>query len=159
MNQPVLPDVRPDHFSFSVPDLDQAIAFWRDIFGFAVEHRFEIAAIPAQGAFMTRGGFRLELWQVAGSAPVPEERRAPNSDLKTQGTKHIAFTVPDAQAAIDALVRRGVRVAAVQRSFSEPMLPEADPAMDAARSKRPAVAAFIQDPAGSLIEIIGRPGG
>lgn len=159
MNQPLLPDVRPDHFSFSVPDIEQAIAFWRDVFGFAVEQRFEIAAIPAQGAFMTHGGFRLELWQVAGSAPVPAERRAPNSDLKTQGTKHIAFTVPDAQAAIDALVRRGVRIAAVQRSFSEPMLPEADPSMDAARSKRPAVAAFIQDPAGSLIEIIGRPGG
>lgn len=112
MNQPLLPDVRPDHFSFSVPDIEQAIAFWRDVFGFAVEQRFEIA-----------------------------------------------FTVPDAQAAIDALVRRGVCIAAVQRSFSEPMLPEADPSMDAARSKRPAVAAFIQDPAGSLIEIIGRPGG
>jgi methylmalonyl-CoA/ethylmalonyl-CoA epimerase len=156
---PALPVVRPDHFSFSVPDIEQAIVFWRDIFGFAVEHRFEIAAIPALGAFMGRDGFRLELWQVAGSAPVPAERRAPNSDLRTQGTKHIAFTVPDAQAAIDALVQRGVHVAAVQRSFSEPMLHEADPSMDAARSKRPAVAAFIHDPAGSLIEIIGRPGG
>ena len=159
MSVPVLPSVRPDHFSFSVPNLDQAIAFWREIFGFAVEHRFEIAAIPAQGAFMGRDGFRLELWQVAGSAPVPAERQAPDSDLRTQGTKHIAFTVPDAQAAIDALVQRGVRIAAVQRSFTEPMRPEADPSMDAARSKRPAVAAFIQDPAGSLIEIIGRAGG
>ena len=159
MNAPALPVVRPDHFSFSVPSLDAAIAFWRDIFGFALDHRFEIAAIPAQGAFMQREGFRLELWQVAGSAPVPVERREPDSDLRTQGTKHIAFTVPDAQAAIDALAKRGVRIVAVQRSFTEPMRHEDDPTMDAARTKQPATAAFIQDPAGSLIEIIGRPGG
>jgi methylmalonyl-CoA/ethylmalonyl-CoA epimerase len=158
MNLPALPSVRPDHFSFSVPDLEQAMAFWRDIFGFEVEQRFEIAAIPARGAFMSRDGFRLELWQVAGSAPVPAERRAPDSDLRTQGTKHIAFTVPDVQAAIDTLVQRGVHIAAVQRSFSEPMRPETDPRMDAAGGRRPAVAAFIHDPAGSLIEIIGRPG-
>jgi methylmalonyl-CoA/ethylmalonyl-CoA epimerase len=154
MSLPALPHITAHHFSVSVPDLEAAIAWYSDIFGFVVEARFEIDAIPAKAAFLRSPALRLELWQAAGSAPVPEDRKIPNSDLKTCGTKHIAFAVPDLQGRLKELVKRGVDIAAVQRHPHEPMQPDADPA---APGKQPAFAAFIRDPAGSLIELINQP--
>lgn len=151
---PALPRIAAHHFSVSVPDLEAAIAWYADIFGFAVEARFEVNAIPAKAAFLRSPALRLELWQALGSAPVPEERRNPNSDLKTCGTKHIAFAVPDLQFCLEELVRRGVDIAAVQRHPTEPMQPDTDPL---APGKPPAFAAFIRDPAGTLIELINQP--
>jgi methylmalonyl-CoA/ethylmalonyl-CoA epimerase len=154
MPLPALPDFAADHFSVSVPDLETAIAWYSDIFGFTVEARFEIDAIPAKAAFLRSPALRLELWQALGSAPVPEARREPNSDLRTCGTKHIAFSVPDLQGRLKELVKRGVDIAAVQRDPADPMQPDPDPT---APGKSPAFAAFIRDPAGSLIELINRP--
>jgi methylmalonyl-CoA/ethylmalonyl-CoA epimerase len=148
---PALPHVSAHHFSVSVPDLEAAIAWYSDTFGFVVEHRFEIAAIPAKGTFLRSPAIRLELWQALGNAPVPEERKTPNSDLKTCGTKHIAFAVPDLQGCLKELVQRGIDIAAVQRDPSLPMQPEADPLVP---GKQPAFAVFIRDPFGTLIELI-----
>ena len=139
------------HFSVSVPDIDAAIAWYGDIFGFNLEARFDIEAIPAQGAFMRAGALRLELWQAAGGALVPDARKEPNSDLRSGGTKHVAFMVNGLQRQLVELVRRGVDIAAVQRDPQQPMQHDADPASD---SKPPAFAAFIRDPAGTLIELL-----
>jgi methylmalonyl-CoA/ethylmalonyl-CoA epimerase len=154
MSLPALTYITVDHFSVSVPDLDAAIAWYSDIFGFAVEARFKIDAIPAQAAFLRSPAIRLELWQVIGGEPVPEARKDPNSDLKICGTKHIAFAVPDLQDRLEELWKRGVDIAAIQRRPSDPMLPDADPT---ALGKPRAFAAFIRDPAGTLIELVNRP--
>ena len=152
MNRPpALAHLTPHHFSVSVPDLEAAIAWYADILGFEVEVQFEIPAIPAKGAFLRSPALRLELWQAQGSAPVPEARKSPNTDLKTCGTKHMAFAVPDLQERLAELVRRGVDIAAIQRHRSEPMQADPDPL---APGKPPAFAAFIRDPAGTLIELI-----
>jgi catechol 2,3-dioxygenase-like lactoylglutathione lyase family enzyme len=150
----MLQKLKPHHLSISVPDMEKAINFWKDIFGFNLEHSASIDAIPGKVSFLERDGFRIELWEVENALPVPGARKDPNSDLRTNGTKHIAFEVPDVQAALDELVKKGVDIAAVQRDFTQPMIHEADPSMDANQSKRPVVAAFIRDPAGTLIEII-----
>ena len=60
-----------------------------------------------------------------GCCSGTEERRTPNQDLKTSGTKHIAFTVADLQAHLPDLVNYGVDIAAIQRNRGEPMAPEA----------------------------------
>ncbi len=146
----VLAEAKPLHVCVSVPDRDRAIAFWTEIFGFEEKKRFDIGGIGARGAFLKSAGLELELFEVAGSEPVPESRKAPNSDLLVQGTKHLAFRVPDVRAALKAVVARGVEVAAVQPSFDRPMAPETDPSGDG-----PAVAAFIHDPFGTLIELVG----
>jgi methylmalonyl-CoA/ethylmalonyl-CoA epimerase len=149
-----LKEIKPHHMSISVPDMEAAIAFWTDIFGFTLERRASIKVIPGKIAFLEHDGFHMELWEVEGANPVPESRKEPNSDLRTNGTKHIAFQVPDVQAALDELIKKGVGIAAVQRDFTEPMMHEDDPSMAANRVKKPAVAAFIHDPAGTLIELI-----
>jgi methylmalonyl-CoA/ethylmalonyl-CoA epimerase len=153
MRPPALPSLSIHHFSISVPDIELALRWYQDILGFKPEMRFTIDAIPAQGAFLVRDSLRLELWQVAEGAQVPASRREPDSDLKSGGTKHVAFQVPNLQERLAELQARGVDIAAVQRKPTEPMRYEIDPS---APGQAPAFAAFIRDPAGTLIELLDR---
>ncbi len=157
MNKPILSDVLPHHFSISVADMDAAIRFWSEIFGATTDVRFRVEAIGGNGAFLSIGALKLELWQLGGAKPVPEERKAPNADLLTNGTKHMAFSVPDLQSSIEALHRKGVKIVAVQRDRGLPMRPEKDPSLAFDPTRKPAFAAFICDPGGSLIELLHRP--
>lgn len=141
--------LRAHHVSIAVPDIERAVAFWTDLFGFAVDKRFEVPAIGGKGAFLKSSTIRIELWELAGGAPVPPQRRQPNSDLLTAGTKHLAFSVADLPAALDALRSRGIAIVAVQRSPGGPMR------MEDADVHGPAFAAFIHDPFGTLIELLG----
>lgn len=151
METPTLPALRVHHVSVSVPDLAAALDWYRDILGFRLEHQFEISALPARAAFVEREGLRIEIWEAAGGARVPDIRREPNTDLREGGTKHVAFAVPDLQRCLERLVTLGVDVAAVQREPTAPMAHERNPAD---RSRGPAFAAFIRDPGGTLIELL-----
>jgi methylmalonyl-CoA/ethylmalonyl-CoA epimerase len=149
----MLQGLTPHHFSIAVPDMDQALAWYTSVLGFALEHRFHVAGIPADGAFLKRDALKLELWCAHGVVPVPPERRNPDSDLRTAGTKHMAFNVPNLQQQLAALVAAGVDIAALQRQRSQPMRPDPDPL---APGKPPVFAVFIRDPAGTLIELLDR---
>jgi methylmalonyl-CoA/ethylmalonyl-CoA epimerase len=146
-----IPRLKPHHFSVSVPDIEAAIAWYGNILGFVLESRFEVPPIAAQGAFLKRDALRLELWQIGPGAQVPAVRKNPDSDLTVGGTKHMAFAVPDLQAHLPELVRRGVDIAAVQRDPTQPMKIEANPAEIAHPA---AFAVFIRDPGGTLIELL-----
>jgi methylmalonyl-CoA/ethylmalonyl-CoA epimerase len=138
------------HVSISIPDIETAIDWYGRVFGFAVDKRFAIDAIPAQGAFLERDGLRLELWQAGTGASVSPARREPNTDLFEGGTKHVAFAVDDLQGQLEALHEAGVDIAAIQRHPTMPMQVESmPPAQDP-----PAFAAFIRDPFGTLIELL-----
>ncbi|MCW1966764.1 MAG: VOC family protein [Anaerolineae bacterium] len=125
----------PHHVGISVPDLDSAIAWYGEVLGFGLERQMEVAQIPARIAWLRRDGFRIELFEVGGAAALPEDRRVPNRDLKTHGTKHVAFAVADVDAFVADLRVRGVDIAMHTRIHGEPM-------------------AFIRDNAGTLIEIV-----
>jgi methylmalonyl-CoA/ethylmalonyl-CoA epimerase len=140
--------VKPHHVSYSVSDIDRAIDFWRDMFGFELTSRFSVAAIGGKGAFLTSPDLKIELWELADAAPVPDDRKQPNSDLLTGGTKHLAFQVEDLPKTLEELSRKGAVIIAVQSAPTEPMHPFDGP-VDKAFS------AFIQDPFGSLIELLG----
>jgi methylmalonyl-CoA/ethylmalonyl-CoA epimerase len=146
-------DLAPHHVSIAVLDMDQAIDWYRSILGFEVERRFHVPGIPADGAFVRRPELRIELWCATGIAPVPEQRKVPDSDLRTGGTKHVGFSVPNLQQQMAKLVERGVDIAAVQRNRGEPMRPDPDPL---AAGKPPVFAVFIRDPFGTLIELLER---
>lgn len=127
--------LRPHHFGISVPQLEAAIAWYERMLGFSVEQRLHIAKIPAHIAFLKRGDFRIEIFEVDGAAPLPAERRVPNLDLKTHGNKHMCFEVPDVPAAVAALRRAG-----------------ADIAFELSVDGNPT--AFVRDCAGNLIELL-----
>jgi methylmalonyl-CoA/ethylmalonyl-CoA epimerase len=127
--------LRAHHFGISVPDLDAAVAWYQRMLGFDVEERLFIDKIPAHIAFVKRGEFRIEIFQVDGAAPLPDDRRVPNLDLKTHGNKHMCFEVPDVPAAVNALRAAGADIAFETRVDGNPT-------------------AFVRDCAGNLIEFL-----
>ncbi|HSV48039.1 MAG TPA: VOC family protein [Ramlibacter sp.] len=130
-----LPQLRPHHFGISVPDLEAAVAWYGQMLGFMLEKRLDIAKIPAEVAFVRRGDFRVEIFQVSDAAALPQDRRVPNLDLRTHGNKHMCFEVPSVLAAVSALRERG-----------------ADIAFEVTVNGSPT--AFIRDVAGNLIELL-----
>jgi methylmalonyl-CoA/ethylmalonyl-CoA epimerase len=128
--------LKPHHCGISVPDLEAAISWYRDMLGFSVETRMTLEAVGAKVAFIKHGDFCIELFEVAGAASLLDERRYPNEDLRTHGTKHIAFSVDDLKSVVDTLKERGV-----------------DMAMDVMDMPDGKVA-FIRDNAGTLIELV-----
>lgn len=152
--EPVLSHAVPHHFCISVADRDAAIEWWERIFGFEPDFSFEIPHIHARGAFIRKGDMRIEIFEIEGSSPTPEERLRPNTDLKIQGVKHFCFAVDDVQAALERLFAEGVTIVGVARGRGTAMMQEEDPRMTAER--RPASAFFLNDPWGSLIEILDR---
>jgi catechol 2,3-dioxygenase-like lactoylglutathione lyase family enzyme len=123
------------HGGVSVPSLDAAIEWYGRVLGFEVEKRFFIAAARSHTAMIRKGPLRFELFEVEGAAPLPEERRHPPSDLKTHGTKHLAFRVDDLEAFLTEMAAKGADVAFVVReAFGK--------------------GCFIRDCAGNLIEFV-----
>lgn len=143
--------LRIHHVGIAVPDLDAAIEWYGRVLGFGEPALREIAPLRARMAFVRRGALRLELWQRAGAAPLPAERREPNSDLMSGGTKHMALAVDDLGSFLRRLVAEDVDIAAIQRSPHEPMRPEPDPLRP---GLPPPFALFIRDPGGTLIELL-----
>lgn len=125
----------PHHVGISVPNLDAAIAWYGDMLGFRLERQMEVAQIPARIAWLCREQFRIELFEVEAAVVLPEDRRVPNRDLKTHGTKHLAFAVQNVDMFINDLKTRGADIAMHTHIHDEPM-------------------AFIRDNAGTLIEIV-----
>lgn len=132
------PEIKPHHVGVSVPDMDAAIDWYGRMLGFEVEMRTFIEIIPAEVAFIRRGDFRIELFQVAGAAPLPAERREPNLDVRTHGNKHLCLAVQDVSAAVQGLREKGADIVFEKVVQGTPM-------------------AFIRDNAGNLIELIQFP--
>ena len=123
------------HGGVSVPSLEQAIDWYGRVLGFEVEKRFHIAAANCDAAMVRKGPLRFELFEVAGAAPLPEERRHPPSDLKTHGTKHLAFRVADIDEFLAEMEAKQVDIAfVVKEAFGR--------------------GCFIRDCAGNLIEFV-----
>lgn len=63
----------PRPFALVVPDLDLALAWYRDRFGFDVEARWEVEEAGLRFAHIRSGEVRFELMERDGAAPEPEE--------------------------------------------------------------------------------------
>ena len=105
-----LAGLRPDHAGISVGDLEAAIAWYGEMLGFTVDRIVDIPEDTGRLALIRRGDFLLELFCIAGAAPVPEERKHPTTDLRTQGIKHVAYAVSDVRALMEQLKAKGVDV-------------------------------------------------
>lgn len=126
------------HAGVSVPDLDAAVDWYRDMLGFEEERRFHIDKVGAEVAFVRRGALRFELFEVAGAAPLPDDRRTPLSDLRTHGNKHVAFRVGDFEAFVAEMEARAADIAMVIREgFGK--------------------GCFLRDCAGNLVEFVEEP--
>lgn len=130
-----IPDFEFHHGGVSVPSLDEAIDWYRDMLGFEVERKFPIPAANAEAAIIRRGNLRFELFEVADASSLPDDRRFPNRDLATHGNKHVAFRVDDIESFLEILETRGADIAMVVR-------------------EKHGKGFFIRDCAGNLIEFL-----
>jgi glyoxylase I family protein len=87
------------HLSFTVPDLDAASSFWRDLLGFRTIDRPDLG-FP--GAWLE--GFGLEIHLLAPSGAPPTEGHL--SPIRN----HVAFRVPDLAAMRRQLEDAGLEV-------------------------------------------------
>jgi methylmalonyl-CoA/ethylmalonyl-CoA epimerase len=131
--------IKPLHVGISVPDIEASIAWYSEVLGFTLESNFYMEPIKSKVAFLKHGDFSVELFQADDAAPLPEDRRTPNLDIRTHGTKHVAFSVKDVRQFVEGLKARN-----------------ADIAMDVFPVGRDFVA-FIRDNAGNLLEFIQQP--
>lgn len=126
------------HGGVSVPELGAAVEWYGRVLGFRVERQMEIPTIPAKVAILRNGDLRFELFELADAAPLPPERREPDSDLRTHGNKHVAFVVDDPIAVAEELGSRGADIVWAKRNPH-------------------GANAFIRDNAGNLIEFLEGP--
>lgn len=125
------------HAAISVPNLDEAIDWYRQILGYEVEKSFNVPPVPARAAMIRRGNMRVEIFEVRDGEPLPAARREPIQDLKTHGNKHVAYVVPDFEDALEQMRDKGVEVVFVVR-------------------QEVGSGFFVRDPAGNLIEFVDR---
>lgn len=120
-----------DHIGFTVPNLEEAIAFFHDILGAHVVHRrgpYEAndnwmqehlnvhprAVIRTMALLQLSSGSMLEVFQY--ESPDQQNRIPLNSDI---GGHHLAFFVDDIHSAVAKLKQRGVQVMGGVTTFED----------------------------------------
>lgn len=126
------------HGGVSVPNLEEAIAWYGRVLGFEEERRIYIPPAKANVAIVRKGNLRFEIFEVEGADALPEARKTPNTDLLTHGNKHVAFRIDDLDEFLAEVKAKDADVAMVLREeFGS--------------------ACFIRDCAGNLIEFVEEP--
>jgi catechol 2,3-dioxygenase len=126
-SNPIDVQVRIGHTHLKVADLERALAFWRDVLGFAVTQR-----LGQQAAFLSAGGYHhhigLNTWECAGGAPPPPG---------TTGLFHVAILYPTRALLADAV--RRVLAAGIE--------------LDGASDHGVSEAVYLRDPDGNGVEL------
>ncbi len=94
-----------NHVALAVSDIDETLAFYRDVFGTGEAEVEDIEDQAVRAALVRIGGSQLELIQPTD----PEGGVAKFIERRGEGVHHIAFEVDDLQASLDALNEHGVR--------------------------------------------------
>lgn len=104
--------MRPLHQGISVPDMEASVVWYEKVFGFRKLSDDFVPPLNARIVFLELGDFQLELFQYMGEdgKPLPPDRLHPNEDLKTCGTKHVAWSVEDLRGLSRRLEEQGVDV-------------------------------------------------
>ncbi|MFV5516887.1 VOC family protein [Acinetobacter gerneri] len=131
-------EVKIQHGGISVKNIDETIAWYEKMLGFELETKQYIEQIPAYIAFIRSGDFRIELFELENVAALPEDRKYPHLDLKTQGHKHLCFAVQDAVQAFKQLREKGADIVFENIIHGTPM-------------------GFLRDNNGNLLELIQFP--
>jgi catechol 2,3-dioxygenase-like lactoylglutathione lyase family enzyme len=147
-----------DHVGFTVPNLDEAVSFFRDYFGFEIAYEFgpfssnddwmavhlNVAkdAVIEKIVMMTAGNTNLEIF---GYAPTETQKKTPprNSDI---GGHHLAFYVGDMEAAVAYLRQKGLTV------LGEPTVMTAGPSAGETW-------VYFLSPWGMQLELVSYPNG
>ena len=127
------------HTGISVYNMEESVAWYEKNLGFKVSNdNGYIPPLKAKIVFMEKDGYEIELFEYDEPKALPEERRTPNTDLQTVGTKHVAFATDDMDALKSRFVENGVDIAHEVRMGADAVM-------------------FVRDCNGVLIEFIQKP--
>ena len=129
--------VKALHVGISVTDMERSLQWYREVLGFGeVLKDFYAPPLGARICFLRGcGGFELELFRYDQPNGIPADRRVPNLDLQTVGTKHVAFEVDDMAALKEHFLSCGADIAHEATMDGEAVM-------------------FVRDPDGVLLEFI-----
>jgi methylmalonyl-CoA/ethylmalonyl-CoA epimerase len=100
-----------DHVGIAVPDLDEAIAFYRDVLGFELTHTETNENQGVREAMMRAPGDDAAGAVVQLLAPLgPDTTIGKFLDRKGPGVQQVAVRVTDIDAAAEVLRAKGLRV-------------------------------------------------
>ena len=130
--------VQAHHTGLTVRDLDAARDWYAAALGFDVVVAFDLPGGVRGAMLQTPGGARVELFEVGGSTEGLAWADPPAA-LRRRGFGHVALEVSDLDAAFAAAVDAG-----------------GAPVWDPRQSPEPGRRmAFVHDPEGNLVELIG----
>lgn len=99
---------RIDHVGIAVPDLDEAIVFYRDVFGLVAVHEEANEEQGVREAMLAVGGGETQIQLLA---PLSEASTlAKFLDRDGPGIQQLAYTVDDIDSTSDALRAKGLRL-------------------------------------------------
>lgn len=127
--------ITPWHVGISVRDLAVSVPWYAATFGFREVRRSRVDKLGAQICFLALNDFELELLQYDEPLPLPDDRRHPDTDLRTLGTKHLAFRIDDIEAILERLESPDANIV-LRTTMAEKQV------------------CFIRDPDGVLLELI-----
>ena len=128
--------LKPLHTGISVSNLEASIDWYRDVLGFELVFKKDFEMLKSHIAFIRLGDFEIELFEHYDSKELPEERRMPMEDIKTQGTKHICFETSDIETLYEGFRNKDVDIVIGPAPMENDAM------------------GFIRDPSGVLIEFI-----
>jgi methylmalonyl-CoA/ethylmalonyl-CoA epimerase len=100
--------LRVDHVGIAVPDLDAAIAWYRDTFGLASVHEEVNEEQGVREAMLAVGDGTTRIQLLA---PLrPDSALAAFLDRRGPGIQQVAYTVADVEAVADTLRGKGLRL-------------------------------------------------
>jgi catechol 2,3-dioxygenase-like lactoylglutathione lyase family enzyme len=144
--------INADHTGITVSNLERSLAFWRDILGFEFSHSAHQAGEVAEeitgvknaelklAVLKAPGGHKIELLEYL----APKDRNHISVRPCDVGSVHIAFTVDDLDAVLNAIAASGWRAA------GKPQTLRSGPNT----GKR---VIYVRDPDGTTIEFMQSP--
>jgi glyoxylase I family protein len=141
-----------DHTGITVSNLERSLAFWRDVLGFEFSHRAhqtgelaeQITGVPGAEISLVvlkaPGGHKIELLEYL----APNDRRHVDIRPCDVGSVHVAFTVENLDAVLNAIAASGWRTAGKPQTLRSG--PNA--------GKR---VIYVRDPDGTTVEFMQLP--
>ncbi len=97
---------RIDHLGIAVRSIDQALGFYRDTLGLAVDHVETVAEQKVKAAMLPVGESRLELMEPTD----PTGAVGKFLETRGEGLQHVAIGVDDIEAALARAREHGARL-------------------------------------------------
>jgi methylmalonyl-CoA/ethylmalonyl-CoA epimerase len=102
--------MKPVHCVMSVADMQESIDWYEKMLGLELLFRENVDALECEVAFLKMGDFGIKLFRHYKTIPLPAGRKDPNTDLQTQGIKHVCYEVDDIAAIFNDLRGKGADV-------------------------------------------------